>query len=143
MDAVAAIAEYPVPAIVIDMGTATTFSVINEKKTYLGGAIIPGVRISLDSMTSRTSQLPKISLEAPRHTIGKNTIECIKSGAIYANASMIDGMIERINEELGREATVIATGGLSAFIIPHCKKKIIYDDNLLLKGLQIIYNKNK
>lgn len=143
VDAVAAIAEYPVPAIVIDMGTATTFSVINEKKTYLGGAIIPGVRISLDSMTSRTSQLPKISLEAPRHTIGKNTIECIKSGAIYANASMIDGMIERINEELGREATIIATGGLSAFIIPHCKKKIIYDDNLLLKGLQIIYNKNK
>lgn len=143
VDAVAAIAEYPLPAIVIDMGTATTFSVIDRNKNYLGGGIIPGVRVALDALISHTSQLSKISLEAPRHTIGKNTIECIKSGAIYANASMLDGMITRIEEEVGESCTVIATGGLSSFIVPYCRQKIIYDDELLLKGLLLIYQKNK
>lgn len=142
VDAVAGIAEYPLPLIIIDMGTATTMSAIDKNGNYLGGVIIPGARIALDSMVSRTSQLPRISFDAPKKTIGTNTIECMKSGMVLGNASMMDGMIDRIEDELGEEATVIATGGLARFIIPHCKHEIIYDDTLLLKGLYLIYNKN-
>ena len=142
VDAVAGISEYPLPLIIIDMGTATTMSAIDKQGNYLGGVIIPGARIALDSIVSRTSQLPRISLDAPKKTIGTNTIECMKSGMVLGNASMMDGMIDRIEDELGEEATVIATGGLAKFIIPHCKHQIIYDDTLLLKGLYLIYNKN-
>lgn len=143
VDAVAAISEYPVPLVVVDMGTATTISVIDEKKHYIGGMILPGIRVSMDSLTSRTSQLPRIGTEAPKKFIGKNTIDCMKSGMIYGNASCIDGMIRRIKKDLGREdVTVIATGGLSKIIIPHCEETIIYDNELLLKGLRLIYEKN-
>ena len=143
VDAVAGIAEYPVPLIICDFGTATTISAISSKKEYLGGVIMPGVKVSHDSLVGRTSQLPKISFEAPKHIIGKNTIECMKSGLLAATASSIDGMIERIEDELGEKATVIATGGLASTIIPLCKRQIEIDDMLLLKGLMIIYNKNK
>ncbi|MDO5362077.1 MAG: type III pantothenate kinase [Eubacteriales bacterium] len=142
-DAVAGLAEYPVPFIVIDMGTATTVSVVNEKKQYIGGMILPGVRISLDALTSRASQLSGISLEAPKRIIGKNTIDCMKSGLLYSNAAALDGIVERIEEELGQKTTVIATGGLAKKIIPHCKREIILDEDLLLKGLLVIYEKNK
>ena len=142
VDAVAAMHQYPVPLIVIDMGTATTTSVIDKDKKYIGGVIIPGLRVATDSLISKTSQLPKISLETPPHAIGKNTIDCMKSGAIFGNAALIDGMIDRIEGELGMTATVIATGGLARFILPHCTHSITYDDALLLKGLQIIYKKN-
>lgn len=142
-DAVAAVNNYPVPLIIIDMGTATTISVVDSKKQFLGGIISPGLRVSLDSLTSRTSQLPMISLDPPKHVIGSNTIDCMKSGIIYSTASAIDGMIDRIQEELGETCTVISTGGLSRAIIPYCKHEIIIDDQLLLKGLMIIYNKNK
>lgn len=142
VDAVAALNEYPVPLIVIDMGTATTISVINEKKQYLGGMILPGIGISLSALAERTSQLPHITLEAPKRIIGKNTIECMKSGIVHGNAACIDGMIERIEEEQGQKMTVVATGGLAKVIVPHCKKDVILDNDLLLKGLQIIYKKN-
>lgn len=142
VDAVAAIANYPLPLIIIDMGTATTMSVVDSHRNYIGGVIMPGVKVASASLSSHTSQLPKISLEAPKKTIGRNTTECMKSGAVLGNASMLDGMIERIEEELGQPATLVATGGLSRFIIPHCKHKILYDDALLLKGLLIIYQKN-
>lgn len=142
-DAVAAIAEYPVPQIIIDMGTATTLSVIDRKKQFLGGAIVPGIDVALHSLSSRTSQLPQISLEAPKHVIGSNTIDCMKSGAILGSAAMIDGMVERIHEELGMETTVIATGGISRFIIPYCKTRIICDNDLMLKGLALIYYRNR
>ena len=142
-DAVAGLAEYPVPFIVIEMGTATTVSVVNEKKQYIGGMILPGVRISLDALTSRASQLSGISLEAPKRIIGKNTIDCMKSGLLYSNAAALDGIVERIEEELGQKTTVIATGGLAKKIIPHCKREIILDEDLLLKGLLVIYEKNK
>ncbi|MDD3794644.1 MAG: type III pantothenate kinase [Lachnospiraceae bacterium] len=140
--AVAGIAEYPLPLILIDMGTATTICVIDENKNYIGGMILPGLRVSLDSLTSRTSQLPKISLEPPKRLIGKNTIECMKSGILYGNASCIDGMISRIEEDLGQSATAVATGGLAAAIVPLCRHNIILDDELLLKGLLLIYKKN-
>lgn len=143
VNAVAAINEYPTPLIIIDMGTATTFCVIDEKKNYIGGMILPGVRISLDALTSRTSQLSKISIEAPKKTIGKNTIDCMKSGIIHGNAACIDGMVKRIEHELGQKATVLATGGLARKIVPYCEQRILIDDELLLKGLRLIYNKNK
>lgn len=142
-DAVAGLASYPVPFIVIDMGTATTVSVVNDKKQYIGGMILPGVGVSLDALTSRASQLSGISIDAPKHIIGKNTIECMKSGVLYSNAAAIDGIVDRVEEELGEKATVIATGGLAKKIVSHCKKEIILDEDLLLKGLLVIYEKNK
>ena len=142
-DAVAGLASYPVPLVVIDMGTATTISVVNSKKQYIGGMIMPGVGISLDALTARASQLSGISIDAPRHIIGKNTIECMKSGVLYSNAAALDGIIDRIEEELGEKTTVIATGGLAKKIVPHCRKEIILDEELLLKCLMLIYRKNK
>lgn len=141
--AVAGINEYPLPLIIIDMGTATTICVIDSNKTYIGGMIFPGVIVSLNSLTSNTSQLQGISLDAPKALIGKNTIDCMKSGIIYGNASMLDGMITRIQTDLGQKCTVVATGGLSKAIVPFCKEEIVYDDDLLMKGLLVIYNKNK
>ena len=108
---------------------------------YIGGVIMPGMGISLNAMVSGTSQLPRISLEEPKKIIGSNTVDCMKSGILYGTASSMDGMIERIKEEIG-EAKVVATGGLASTVVPHCKNDIILDDELLLKGLMIIYNKN-
>ena len=140
--AVAAIDEYPCPLVIVDMGTATTLAVVDGKRNYIGGMILPGLRVSLDSLTSRTSQLPRISLDPPRQLIGKNTIDCMKSGVLYGNASCIDGMVERIEEELGEPVTVIATGGLAGTITPLCRHSVILDDELLLKGLLLLYEKN-
>ena len=124
VDSVAGITEYPVP-------------------NYIGGMIYPGIGVSLDSLTAHASQLGGISLEAPEHIIGKNTVDCMKSGTIYSAAAAIDGIIDRLREEVGGEATVIATGGLAKKIVPYCRRKIILDDNLLLKGLAVIYRKNR
>lgn len=142
VDAVACINEYSLPAAIFDMGTATTISIVDKNKNYLGTVIMPGIEVSLNSLVGGTSQLPKISLEPPKNIIGKNTIDSMKSGITYSTASSIDGMIERLEEEMGEKLTVIATGGLAGTIIPLCKKDIILDDELLLKGLAIIYNKN-
>ena len=142
-DAVAALTYYPVPLVIVDMGTATTVSVVDEKKRYLGGMILPGVRVSLDALTSRASQLSGISIEEPKRLIGKNTVDCMKSGILYGNAAAVDGIIDRIEEELGQKVTAIATGGMSKKIIPHCRREIIQDEDLLLKGLLVIYEKNK
>lgn len=141
--AVAGIADYPVPQIIIDMGTATTVTVIDGNKACLGGMILPGVRVSLDALTANASLLAGVGIEAPKKVIGRNTIDCMKSGIVYSNAAALDGIIERIEEELGSRTTVIATGGLAKKIVPHCRKEIYLDEDLLLKGLQIIYEKNK
>ncbi len=140
--AVAGITDYACPLILIDMGTATTISVIDDKKNYIGGMILPGLQVSLDSLTSRTSKLPRIGLDPPKRLIGRNTIDCMKSGILYGNASTIDGMIDRIQEEIGMSCTVVATGGLAGRIIELCRHEIILDDELLLKGLWYIYEKN-
>ena len=142
VNAVAGLHYDGAPIIMIDMGTATTISVVDDNKNYIGGMILPGVKVSLESLVNRTSQLPRISLEAPRKIIGKNTIDCMKSGIILGQASCLDGMIERICDELGSEVPVVATGGLSGCIVPHCRHKIVYDNELTLKGLGIIYRKN-
>lgn len=141
--AVAGIKEYKTPFVVIDMGTATTITCVDKNHNYIGGAIMPGVRVSLESLAQRAAQLHNISLETPKRAIGKNTIDCMRSGIVFGNAAMLDGMIDRFATELGELPTVIATGGLSKAIIPHCRHKIIYDDSLLLKGLWIIYSKNQ
>ncbi len=141
--AVAGINEYPCPLVIIDMGTATIFSVIDSSKGYLGGMLMPGIRISMDALTDRTSQLPKIGFDAPKRLIGRNTVECMKSGLIYGNAACIDGMLDRIADELGEEPFAVATGGLASVITPFCRKKIVVDDALMLKGLMLIYKKNK
>ena len=139
VNAVAGIAEYPVPLLILDLGTANTVSVIDKNKNYIGGMIYPGIGVSLDSLTARASQLGGIGIEAPEHIIGKNTVECMKSGIIYSSAAAIDGIIDRLQDELEGEATVIATGGLAKKIVPHCKREIILDDDLLLKGRQQSY----
>lgn len=141
--AAAALKDYEAPMVIIDMGTATTFSYIDEKKQFLGGAIMPGVVTSLNSLVNETSQLIKVALEAPKSIVGSNTTDCLKSGSIYGTVAMIDGMIARLREERKTDFTVIATGGLAELIIPYCKEKIIIDKSLLIKGLGIIYNKNK
>lgn len=142
VDAVAAIHDYPCPIIVIDMGTATTLSVVDHSGNYIGGVILPGLRVSLDSLSSKTAQLPSISLDIPKSVIGKNTIDCMRSGIMYGNAGMIDGILDRMEEELGTTPSIVATGGLSRFVVPLCRHKIVYDDALLLKGLLILYEKN-
>lgn len=141
--AVAALAEYKAPLLLLDLGTATTIEAVEPENVYMGGVIIPGVRVSLDALTSRAAQLPGISLDQPKQVIGKNTVDCMRSGMMYGTAAMIDGLVERMEEELGHRCTLIATGGLAQFIIPLCKREIILEKDLLLKGLNIIYKKNK
>lgn len=141
-DAVCVIEEYRVPAIIIDMGTATTISVIDRNNNHVGGMIIPGIKTSLNSLSANASQLPYISLDSPKTLIGKNTIDCMKSGIIYGNASLVDGLIDRIKEEMKEDFVIIATGGYSQLILKYSKHKMIYDKDLLLKGLYYIYKKN-
>ena len=141
--AVAALAEYQAPLILMDMGTATTIEVVEPDNVYMGGVIFPGVKISLDALTSRAAQLPGISLDKPGKVIGKNTVDCMRSGMMYGTAAMLDGLVERIEEELGHGCTLVATGGMAQFIIPLCRRKVILEKDLLLKGLNIIYKKNK
>lgn len=142
VDAVAGIKEYGAPLIIIDMGTATTMSVVDKDYNYVGGIIAPGIRVSMEALASSAAQLHNVSIECPDKVIGKNTIDCMKSGLILGNVCMLDGMIERIEAELGYTTTVIATGGLAKVVVPSCKREIIIDDDLLLKGLKIIYDKN-
>jgi type III pantothenate kinase len=143
VDAVAALAKYQPPLIIIDMGTATTISVVDEKGSYIGGCICPGVRVSLDALTSHAAQLPGISMERPKKAIGKNTIDCMRSGVLMGNAAMVDGMIDRIEEELGMPATTIITGGTARYVLPSCRKPIIYEKDLLLMGLGLLYENNR
>lgn len=140
---VAAMQDFPLPVIVIDMGTATTITVVDKGNRFIGGAIAPGVALSMNALSSGTSLLQKVPIEAPKKYIHGGTTESMQSGAVYGNAAMLDGMIERFEEELGCKASIVATGGIAAKIVPHCKREIAYEEDLLLKGLGIIYNKNK
>ena len=137
--AVGAKLKYPTPAIIIDMGTATKMTVLDAAGAFLGGAIVPGLRISYDALVTKTSLLTGVSYYAPPHVIGTNTPDCMMSGAVYATASMLDGMCGRIAEQLGAQPTVIATGGLAYTVLPHCRTSMIADDNLILDGLRAVY----
>ena len=140
---VAALREHKPPLIVVDMGTATTMVVLDESGALIGGCICPGVRISLDALTERTALLPGLQLDQPKKAIGRKTIDCMRSGIMMGNAAMIDGMVERMEAELGCKCTVIATGGIAKFVVPMCKTPVIYDKDLLVKGLTALYNDNK
>ena len=140
---VAALREHKPPMIVVDMGTATTMVVLDKNGALVGDCICPGVRISLDALTERTSLLPGIQLDQPKKAIGRNTIECMRSGIMMGNACMIDGMVDRMEAELGCKTTVIATGGIAKFIVPMCKTPIVYDKDLLVKGLATLYRENR
>ena len=139
---VAALREHKPPMIVVDMGTATTMVVLDETGALVGGCIAPGVRISLDALTERTALLPGLQLDQPKRAIGRNTIDCMRSGIMMGTACMLDGMIQRMEEELGQKTTVIATGGIARFITPMCKTPVIYDKDLLIKGLAALYREN-
>ena len=141
--AVAALERYSAPLILIDMGTATTMEVVAPGGRYMGGVIIPGLRVSLDALTSRTAQLPAISLGRPGKVVATNTSECMRSGILYGTACMLDGMIDRMGEELGHESTVVATGGLAPFVTPLCRHEITLEPELLLRGLNALYKRNR
>lgn len=140
--AVGALHEYTMPCVIIDMGTATTVTVLDESGAFLGGVIAAGVNLTLKALTENTSQLPSISIESPGKVIGTNTADCMRSGLVFGTAAMLDGIIDRIEDQLSKIVTVVATGGLSKEIIQHCERNIIYNENLLLDGLRIIYQKN-
>ncbi len=140
--AVGALSMYKPPLIVVDMGTATTIVAIDKQGSYLGGAIVPGIKLSYSALAAGTSLLPSIAIEAPKRCIGRNTVESMKSGAVLGTAAMVDGMIDRMEQELGEPVTVVATGGLAGTVVPFCRRKIYYEPTLLLKGLAILYEKN-
>ena len=139
---VAALREHKPPLIVIDMGTATTMIVLDETGALIGGCICPGVKISLDALTDRTALLPGLQLDQPKRAIGRNTIDCMRSGIMMGNACMLDGMVQRMEEVLGQKTTVVITGGIAKFVEPLCRTEMIYDKDLLLKGLATLYREN-
>lgn len=142
--AVAATAKYEKPLAIFDLGTADTMSVIDSNGRFLGGAIMAGPRLGVDALSTGTSQLPHIDLDLPPRVIGSNTLHAMQSGAIYGHAAMVDGLIDRVESELGAPlATVVATGGLAGTVIPLCRRDITVDPNLMLDGLRLIYEKNK
>lgn len=135
--------KYPSPTIIFDLGTATTIVAIDKDGNYFGGSIIPGVNVSLKTLANSAAQLSHINLDEPCiNVIGKNTVDAMRSGSIIGTACMMDGMIDRYREIIGENATVVATGGLSGIIVPHCRHKIIYDKNLLSDGLYYLYKMN-
>ena len=140
---VAALREHKPPLIVIDMGTATTMSVLDKNGAHIGGCIIPGVKISMDALTDKTALLPGLQLDRPKRAIGRNTIDAMRSGIMLGTACMLDGMVERMEAELGCKTTVIATGGIAKFVVPLCKTPMIYDKDLIIKGLAALYRDNK
>ena len=139
---VAALREHKPPMIIVDMGTATTMVVLDKNGALIGGCICPGVKISLDALTDRTALLPGLQLDQPKKAIGRNTIDCMRSGIMMGTAAMLDGMVERFEEELGSKTKVIVTGGIAKFILPMCRTEMIYDKDLLIKGLAALYREN-
>lgn len=143
VNAVAAKVKYPCPILVFDLGTATTCSVIDKNGNYRGGIIAPGLGLSVEALGLRTAQLPYVSIDAPEQLIGTNTKNCIRSGVMYGHAGMIDGFIDRIEEQLGQRCTAVITGGLAPKVAPLCLRPIILDEYLLFDGLRTLYAKNK
>ena len=140
---VAALREHKPPMIVVDMGTATTMVALDKNGALIGGCIAPGVKISMDALTERTALLPGLQLDQPKKAIGRNTTDCMRSGIMMGTACMLDGMVQRMEEELGAKATVVVTGGIGKFIVPMCRTPMIYDKDLLIKGLAALYRDNK
>ena len=143
-NAVAALDKFQSPIITIDMGTATAIGVITEDRIYEGGLLFPGVQVSLEALSQRAALLPDIALQQPKALIGKSTEEYMRSGIVYGNAGMLDGIIDRLKAEFpNKHVTVVATGGSAPLILPYCRNEIIYDKNLLMEGLWSIYHRNQ
>ena len=140
--AVGAMIKYPLPAIIIDLGTATKITVVDAQKAYIGGAIAPGVMLSLGALAKSAALLPTVGLSSELKVICTETVDAMMSGSILGTACMLDGMIDRFTEVLGEVKTIVACGGLAKAVIPHCRHNIIIDSNLLLDGLLNIYQKN-
>ncbi len=141
-DAVAAYEKYGGPTVVVDFGTANTIEAISDKGEYLGGAILPGIEISLDALFGRAAALRRVELVAPRNVIGKTTVESIQSGAIYGFSGQVDSMVERFQSELGKN-TVIATGGLAELMVPYSRTIGHFEPWLTLEGLRIVWERNQ
>lgn len=141
--AVAAKEKYPQPTIIFDLGTATTGSVLDKDGNFLGGTITTGVKTSINALSAGAALLPQIDITAPKKIIGTNSIESMQSGCVIGTACMLDGLIDKFEQELGEKATVVVTGGLGKSIAKNCSHDMIIDENLLIDGLRIIYNKNK
>lgn len=142
--AVAAKEEYPLPSIIIDMGTATTVTVVDETGAFIGGSIMPGVGISLSALTEATSLLPAIDLLPPKKVIASNTVDCMKAGVVYGAAGAIDGTLDRFIEAMEvKPASIVTTGGIGSVICPYCRHDIVIDSDLLLKGLYVMWKKNR
>ena len=141
--AVGALRTVKPPFIIVDMGTATTFSCVDKNGCFVGGAICPGVGLSLDALCQKASLLPKISLEPPRAAIGRNTVDCMRSGSVLGTAAMVDGMLDRMAEELGGGVTFLATGGNAKGIVPLCRNRIEVREHLIFEGLWSIYRRNQ
>ena len=139
---VAALSEHKPPLIIIDMGTATTMTVLDPNGAHLGGCVCPGVKISLEALTGNTSLLPGIQLDSPKQALGRNTADAMRSGIMFGTASMLDGMIDRFRAETGWDFTIVATGGLAKRIVPLCHNEIVYDRHLIIKGLARLYRDN-
>ncbi len=134
---------YGSPSLIIDMGTATKMTVVNKSGAFIGTSIIPGIMMGLRALSTETAQLPRVGLDAPSSVIAKNTADCMKSGVIFGNASMVDGMIERIENEMKESLNVLITGGYASAVLPYCKRNMTYDEHLVIRGLNIIYKKNR
>lgn len=140
--AVAARAKYAPPIAIIDMGTATTLSVVSKEGNYIGGMIIPGLWVSMNALSSHAAQLPYIDLTGPTTLLGTNTVDCMRSGAVIGSAAMLDGLIDRLETEMGEKVSAVLTGGLSSLVLPYCAHKFYHEPDILIKGLQILYEKN-
>lgn len=141
--AVAAKDRYELPCIILDMGTATTLVCINKDGKFIGGAIMPGISISMEALSRQASLLPRFELKKPKKVIATSTVDCLCSGSLYGSAGAIDGVLDRFAEELGGEpATVVSTGGVAKVLAPYCRHQWFDDETLLLRGLGIIYQKN-
>lgn len=141
-DAAYAAANYPLPVVTVDLGTATTFNVVDGDRVFRGGVICPGLSTGLRALGDRCAQLPQIHLARPRHAIGTTTAECMLSGSVMGTAVLLDGMVQRIEEELGSPVTLVLTGGLAKYVAPLCRHPLTYDPELMLKGLALLYELN-
>ena len=141
--AVAARAKYKLPIAIVDMGTATTVSVIDENGSYRGGMIIPGLWVSVNALSAQAAQLPNIDLTGEATVLGTNTVDCMRSGSLIGCAAMLDGIIDRVEEELGKPVSAVLTGGVSSLVAPYCKRDFNLEPDILIRGLQLLYDRNK